>query len=79
MSNIETLESRAYGKAFDRVKSWSNETLLAVYKAAQSRDACPGDGWGTYVNDSWVVITWDEWCEVLCSEIVYRKLALSNK
>ena len=71
----QTLESQAYQQAFARVKSWSNETLLSVWEAATGRDASPQDGWGTNVGKKWVVLTWDEWLEILYSELGARKLS----
>ncbi len=71
----QTLESRALQIASDRVKVTSDDSLLSIWKAATGRYACPEDGWGTYVGGSWVVLTWDEWCDILYSEITCRKLS----
>jgi hypothetical protein len=71
----ETLESVAYCKAHNIVKSWSDDNLLSVWEAATSRYASPEDGWGTNIDGSWVVLTWDEWTDILYSEITLRGLS----
>ena len=47
----ETLESVAYCKAHNIVKSWSDDNLLSVWEAATSRYASPEDGWGTNIDE----------------------------
>ena len=70
----QSLESRAYQKAFERVKSWTDSNLQSVWDAASSSYAKPQDGWGTYIENSWVVLPWDEWMEIIYSEMAYRHL-----
>jgi len=71
----EIITGSAYRIACDRIKNMSDDSLLAVWNSANSRNACPELGWGTYVNDNWVVIEWDEWCEILYAELDYRNIA----
>jgi hypothetical protein len=72
----ESLESQAYKKAFDKVKAMSNETLQGVWQAATGQYAHPEDGYGSHIGNSWVVLTWDEWCEILYSELSARGLSV---
>jgi hypothetical protein len=71
----QTLESKAFDKAFGRVRVMSNNSLLDVWKAANSESAHPEYGWGTFIDRAWVVIPWDEWCNILSCEMSRRGLS----
>jgi hypothetical protein len=71
-----SLETKAFNVALNRVRSWTDSNLLSVWEVAKKETPRVWqDGWGTNIGNSWVVITWDDWMDILYSELQKRGLS----
>ena len=76
MNNTLSLETQAFNVALARVRSWTDDNLLYVWKSAQEQTPKTWQyGWSTNIGDSYVTITWDDWMDILYSELQKRGLS----